>query len=158
VSIAKTIMKKLLLLAFCCCLFATALAQTAPQMLTVKGIAIDSAASKPLGYITVALLDATTRQSVKGALTKNDGGFELKAPAGKAYQLTFVAVGYKNKVVNVSGADAAVDVGKVLLSVSSKELNEVSVTAQKPLMKQEVDRISYDVQADPDSKALSVWT
>ncbi len=47
------------------------------------------------------------------------------------------------------------DLGKVFLSPSSSQLKEVSVTAARPLMKQEVDRISYDVQADPDSKALS---
>jgi len=150
-------MRQPLLLAFLCCLSAIAVGQTqpSPQMLTVKGIAIDSAANKPLGYVTVALLDAKTQQSVKAGLTKDDGSFELKGPTGKTYQLTFVSVGYKNKVVNIAGGGVDVNVGKVFLSVSSKQLNEVSVTATRPLMKQEVDRISYDVQADPDSKALS---
>jgi outer membrane receptor for ferrienterochelin and colicin len=148
-------MKKLLLLAFCCYLSATVLAQTAPQTLTVKGIAIDSGSSKPLAYVTVVLLDAATQQSVKGTLTKDDGSFELKSPAGKTYQLSFVSVGYKNKVVKVTGT-ADLNIGKVFLSASSSELKEVSVTAARPLMKQEVDRISYDIQADPDSKALSV--
>jgi hypothetical protein len=149
-------MKKLLLLAFCCYLAATAFAQTATQMLTVKGIAIDSVTNKPLGYATVVLLDAKTQQTVKGGLTKDDGSFELKSVTGKALQLTVVSVGYKGKVVNISGTDADVDVGKVFLSASSNSLKEVSVTAVRPIMKQEVDRISYDIQADPDNKALSV--
>jgi hypothetical protein len=154
-------MRKLLLLAFCCSLSAIAMAQTQPpaptQLLTVKGTTIDSAANKPLGYVTVALLDAKTQQSVKAGLSKDDGYFELKAAAGKTYQLSFVSVGYKSKIVNITGTGTDVNVGKVLLQVSNNQLNEVSITASKPLMKQEVDRITYDVQADPDSKALSAW-
>ncbi len=149
-------MKKLLLLAFCCCLTAILWAQTAPQLLTVKGIAIDSATNKPLGYATVTLQDAATQQSVKAGLSKDNGSFELKAATGKTYRLVLVSVGYKNKTVSLNGSGNEIDVGKILISASSNQLNEVSVTAARPLMKQEVDRISYDIQADPDSKALSV--
>ncbi|MEO6646451.1 MAG: outer membrane beta-barrel family protein [Chitinophagaceae bacterium] len=35
-------------------------------------------------------------------------------------------------------------------------LQEVKVTARKPIIKQEIDRISYDLQADPESKGNSV--
>ena len=147
-------MKKLLLLVFCCGLGGTVLAQTSPQLLTVKGIVIDSSVNKPLGYVTVVLIDAATQQSVKGGLTKDDGSFVLKAPVGKAYQLTLASVGYKNKVVKLAGTGDEINAGKILLLVSSSSLKEVSVTAVRPLMKQEVDRISYDVQADPESKAL----
>src|ERR1700730_9643217 len=111
-------MKKLLLIAICCYLTATALAQTATQILTVKGTAIDSVTSKPLSYATVVLLDAKTQQPVKGGLTKDDGSFELKTVTGKALQLTIVSVGYKTKLVNISGTDAEVNVGKVFLSAS----------------------------------------
>jgi len=149
-------MKKLLLLALCCFIWAGLHAQTTPQMLSVKGIAIDSVTNKPLGYTTVVLEDAITKQSIKAGLTKDDGSFELKAPAGRAYQLVLASVGYKNKIINITGTNAAINVGRVFLAASSRQLNEVSVTATRPLMKQEVDRISYDIQADPDSKALSV--
>lgn len=148
-------MKKLLLVAICCYLTATVWAQTATQMLTVKGTAIDSVTNKPLGFATVVLLDAKTQQPVKGSLTKDDGSFELKSVTGKAYQLTIVSVGYKSKLVNISGTDAEVNVGKVFLSASSSALKEVSITAVRPILKQEVDRITYDVQADPESKALT---
>jgi outer membrane receptor protein involved in Fe transport len=148
-------MKKLLLIAFCCYLHVTLLAQTTPKTLTVKGIAIDSATNKPLGYVTVALLDAKTQQSVKAGLTKDDGSFILTAPLGKTYQAAFASVGYRSKVVNISGSGAEVSLGKMLLSVSNSQLKEVSVNAVRPVMKQEVDRISYDVQADPESKAIT---
>ena len=148
-------MKKLLLLAFFCCLQAISLAQTTPQTLTVKGTVIDSVTNKPLGYVTVALQDAQTQKSVKGGLTKDDGTFELVSILGKAYQLTLASVGFKSKTIKISGTDAIVNVGKILLSAASNQLNEVSITAVKPIMKQEVDRISYNVQNDPESVALT---
>ena len=147
-------MKKLLLVAICCFLSAAGLAQTTIQMLTVKGIVVDSNANKPLGYVTVTLQDAATKQSIKAGLSKDDGTFELKAAMGKTYQLALVSIGYKSKLINVTGAGPVIDLGKILIGVSSNQLSEVSVTAAKPIMTQEVDRISYNVQADPESKAL----
>ncbi len=149
-------MKKVLLLAFCCFVLTTAWAQTTPvQMLTVKGVTIDSSTNKPLSYVTVTLEDATTQKAVKANLTKDDGSFELKAPAGKTYQLLFVSVGYQNKTVSLKGTGDEIKAGNITLSPSSSQIKEVSVTAQRPIMKREVDRISYDVQADPESKALT---
>jgi outer membrane receptor protein involved in Fe transport len=148
-------MKKLLLLAFCCCLPVIILAQTSPQPLTVKGIVMDSVTNKPLGYATVILLDAATQKSVKGGLTKDDGSFELKSVTGKPYQLTIATIGYANKVIKISGAAADVNAGNILLSPSSSTLKEVAITGVRPIMKQEVDRISYDVQADPESVAIT---
>jgi outer membrane receptor protein involved in Fe transport len=148
-------MNRLLLFAAYCFMIVTVRAQTVPPALIIKGIVIDSVTNKSMGYVTVVLQDAKTQQSVKGSLTKDDGSFELKSATGKPYKLVFASVGFKTKTINVSGADADVNVGKVFLSASSSQLKEVSVTAVKPLMKQEVDRISYDIQADPDSKALS---
>ncbi|HEY9196864.1 MAG TPA: TonB-dependent receptor, partial [Mucilaginibacter sp.] len=45
--------------------------------------------------------------------------------------------------------------GKIYISATSKQLGEVNITAVRPVMKQEVDRLTYDVQADPESKAIS---
>ena len=149
-------MKQLLLLACFCFLSAIAMAQTQPQpqLLTVKGITIDSATNKPLGYVTVSLQDST-QKSVKAGLSKDDGTFELKAAVGKTYQLALVSVGYQAKIIKLNGAGPEFNMGNIILGVSSKQLKEVAVSAARPILKQEVDRISYDVQADPESKALT---
>src|SRR6185437_14456038 len=153
-------MKKLLLVAFFCYLSASVLGQAVlpniPQILTIKGTVIDSSIDKPLGYVTVVLMDAKTQKSVRGALSKDDGSFELKGIAGKAYDVTFAFVGYKNKVVHVSSKGTMVNIGNIVLSPSKNQLNEVSVTAVKPLIRQEIDRISYDVQADPETQTQNV--
>lgn len=143
-------------MALCCCLSAMVSAQTTQQLLTVKGTAIDSAANQPLGWATVALLDAATQKSVKGGLTKEDGTFELQAAKGRSYLLTIASVGYSVKTVKISGSGAIVNLGKTLVSPAKNALKEVSITALKPIVRQEVDRISYDVQADPETKTQNV--
>jgi len=131
-------------------------ASAAAQTITITGTVIDSANNKPMGYVTVAIQDSKTHIGVKSGLTKDDGTFSLKAPAGKIYEAVLVFVGYHNKTITVNGNGTDFNVGKVSIAASSSQLKEVSVTAARPLMKQEVDRISYDIQADPDNKALSV--
>jgi hypothetical protein len=63
-------MRKLLLAAFGCFLFVASFAQTAQQSLTIKGLAIDSAVNKPLGFVTIALTDAATTCLLKVPLPK----------------------------------------------------------------------------------------
>ncbi|HEY8927620.1 MAG TPA: outer membrane beta-barrel family protein [Mucilaginibacter sp.] len=149
-------MKRFLLMALCCYFSAAVLAQPSPQTLTVKGTAIDSATNQPIGYVTVALLDGATKKSVRGGLTKDDGTFELKTVTGKSYLLTLASVGYRSKTVKITGVESEVNLGKILVAPAKNSLKEVSITAVKPIVKQEVDRISYDVQADPETKTQNV--
>ncbi|WP_183563631.1 outer membrane beta-barrel protein [Mucilaginibacter sp. SP1R1] len=150
-------MKQFLLTLLCCYCSALALAQTqnSPTDIIVKGLVVDSVANKPLGYVTVALQDAVTHAAVKSTLAKDDGSFELKAPEGKTYQLVVAFIGFATKVLPVNIKGNEFNAGKILLTASNKELKEVTITAVRPVMKQEVDRLTYDVQADPESKAIS---
>jgi len=148
-------MKKLLLIICGCCLNQLISAQNLQSTLTVKGTVIDSVTNTALSYGTVVLQNARTKLPVKSILTKEDGSFELKVPTGNTYQLALVFVGYKGKTMAVTGTDAVVNLDKIVLSPANKTLDAVSISAAKPLMKQEVDRISYDVQADPETPALT---
>lgn len=152
-------MKKLLLTPlFCIVLLLSALAQAPQPKGTIKGSIVDSAKSQPMAFVTVLLKDTKTNQPVRTGLTKDNGTFELSAPVGKGYQVIFAFIGYRSKTIDVPEIDKAgqvVDLGKVILGETSGQLKEVSVVAAKPLIKQEVDRIAYDVQADPESKAFS---
>lgn len=152
----KVFLPALFLIFFTVSAFAQTGGSAPGATVTITGTVIDSANNKPMGYVTVAIQDSKTHTGVKSGLTKEDGTFSVKAPAGKTYEAVLVFVGYGNKTIAVNGKGSDVNIGKVSLAASSSQLKEVSVTAARPLMKQEVDRISYDIQADPDSKALSV--
>ncbi|RZL16917.1 MAG: TonB-dependent receptor, partial [Pedobacter sp.] len=108
----------------------------------------------------ITLRDSATLKVVKTSLTKEDGSFEINGLSLQSYQITIAAIGYHSKIIAVSAAvwrsDKVADLGTLVLSVAMKELQTVSVTASKQVIKQEIDRLAYDVQADPDSKALTV--
>jgi hypothetical protein len=151
----KISMKILLSAFFCCSISFTTLAQTIPQTITVKGIVIDSTANQPLGYVTVALQDSSTNKPLKSNLTKEDGTFELNVPFGKSYKLVLAFVGYTTKIVFLKGSQNIFDCGKIMMQTATNQLKDVVITAVKPLMTREVDRISYNVAADHESKSLT---
>ncbi|MBW4890892.1 TonB-dependent receptor [Mucilaginibacter sp. HMF5004] len=146
-------MKKTLLILTCLFVSYLSNAQTS-KPLTIKGTVADSVKKELLSYVTITLQDAATSQQIKSVLTKEDGSFQLSAPKDKAYAIVVAFVGYRNKTVKVDNENP--DLGKILLSATTKQLSEVSVTAAKPIIKQEVDRISYDVQTDPENKVMTV--
>lgn len=149
-------MRITLLIFLICMLSDLAFSQGPPPAITIKGSVFDSVSNKPLAFVTVALQNAQTHTGIRSGLTRDDGSFSLNTNATQALELVFVFVGYKSKVVPVTDSGTSINIGKIMLPASSSQLQEVSVTSARPLMKQEVDRITYDIQADPDSKALSV--
>jgi outer membrane receptor protein involved in Fe transport len=127
----------------------------APLEASIKGIVIDSLSKKPQDYITAAL--KKDNETIKTTLTNADGKFELKKVPNGKYSLIVVAMGYSSKTIAIEVTDNKVnDLGKISLVSQSNKLNEVSVIAAKPIIKQEIDRITYDMQADPESKVNSV--
>lgn len=132
-------------------------AQTAPAPnVTINGTLVDSVAKAPMSFVTITLKDAKTGQAIRAVASKDNGTFTVKAAPNKSYQLALVFIGYKNKTIKVAVGDHDADLGKVLMLPTSQGLKEVSITATKPLVKQEIDRISYDVQADPETKTQNV--
>ncbi|WP_342646948.1 TonB-dependent receptor [Mucilaginibacter sp. CSA2-8R] len=143
----------LILLATC---FAGFSQTNSSATIIIKGIVADSVKKQPLAYVTVALTDAVTNQPVKSTFTKEDGSFILNNIAVKPYKLNLVFVGYGTKIINLDHPGQTSNLGQLLMSVSSNQLKAVTITHVKPLMKREVDRISYDVQADPENKVITV--
>ena len=121
----------------------------------MKGSVIDSATNTALAYVTVALQDVKTKLPVKSAISKENGNFEISAPADKTYQIVLAFTGYTNKIISLTNQNSNTDLGKIFLSPSGKQMKEVVVTGLRPVMKRQIDGISYDVTADPESVALT---
>lgn len=121
----------------------------------VQGKVIDSASRKALEFITLAI--KKDGQAIKTAVTAENGSFKFdKIGAGK-YSLTAIAVGYNAKVLSfeINAEKPDFNAGQITLASQVNNLNEVSVSVTRPVIKQEIDRISYDIQADPESKVLT---
>ncbi|MBS1916040.1 MAG: TonB-dependent receptor [Bacteroidetes bacterium] len=146
-------MKPLILAVLTCITVVAAVAQSNLQPLRIKGSVFDSVSGKPLAYVTIMLQDARTKTPVKSVISKDDGSFEVSVSKGKNYLLVLAFTGYAGKTIEVKNDNT--DFGKIALSPSTKQMKEVTITATRPVMKRQIDGISYDVSADPESPALT---
>lgn len=139
----------------CLCFTLSSLAQnTVP--IQISGKVIDSSDKNPIPMATI-LLKNEQKVLLKSVLSAKDGSFIIKDLVSGNYTLTVIYIGYQNSVTPVKVGSTAVTLGNIaLLSSAPTELKSIAITADRPLVKQEIDRIAYDVKADPESKVNSV--
>ena len=130
-------------------------AQTLPGTLKIEGRIIDSANSKPMDLATVAL-KKESGEAIRSVLTKSDGTFLFDKLVAGSYRVVIASIGYNNKTITIELKEVAVNLGSIVLSARTTSLKEVVVTADRPIIRQEVDRIVYDIQADPENKINTV--
>jgi outer membrane receptor protein involved in Fe transport len=67
-------------------------------------------------------------------------------------------IGKNSKTIDFSVLENQknINLGIIPMTDASTQLSEIQVVAVAPLVKTEIDRISYDTQADPDSKSNNV--
>ncbi len=148
----------LYLLILICCLNLSLQAQNKQDIAyEIKGIIADSASRQALDYTTIGL-KTDKNIPVKSSLSRSDGSFLISGIRPGSYRLSVISVGYqvKNILLKVEESHHTKDMGTIFIAAQTNQLKEVVVTADRPIIKQEVDRITYDLQADPESKTNSV--
>jgi len=124
----------------------------------VLGKVTDAVTKQPMALTTV-ILKTDKNVVVKQMVTKTDGAFAFTNIARSKYNIVLVNVGYQNKTIAVDAADAGktnTDIGLITMDAQANNLKEVAIKADKPIIKQEIDRLSYDLQADPENKVSNV--
>lgn len=128
------------------------------QNITIKGQLVSATDKKPLPYATISVANSTVPQkSIKKFATDDNGNFATTLQTGN-YIFTFQFVGMNNlnRNVEVKGGESQLDLGKVEMAESSTELDEISVTAQRPLVKVEIDKLTYSAKDDPEASTSNV--
>lgn len=124
----------------------------------MKGKLVSESDKTELPYATVTVAsEATPANTVKKMATQQDGTFSTTLPPGK-YILSFHYVGMNDleKSIEVSTSQDPIDMGAVAMTETSMLLEEVSVTAQKPLVKVEIDKLTYSAKDDPEASTSNV--
>ena len=111
---------------------------------------LDKANDEPLGFVNVVVTKAGETKMVKGAITDEQGNFNITDLAIGNYELNISFVGYKNlnRRFAVTAAKPNHHFNALYLSEDARQLNEVTITGQRAIMKLEVDRKSFDVSQD----------
>lgn len=124
----------------------------------IKGTVIDSLTSESIPFATVSVSKSTAPAAPFKRLASDvNGKFEFNVNSSDTLLLEVNAVGMKSAVVEVKNFPTkTIDLGKILLAPNTQLLSEVTVTAQKPLVKVDLDKITYDMKADPESETANV--
>lgn len=120
----------------------------------VKGNICDSIGT-PEEFATVRVfLLPDTAKSRAAAIADDAGSFDVALPQAGSYRVNVSSLGKEDfsREITVSAQSPTADLGTIVLSERTGLLDVVTVTAQRPLVTKEIDRIGYDVQADADSK------
>lgn len=134
-------------------LHSTLFAQTTQY--EIHGSLVDSLTGKPVEWATVSL-QKPPAQPYKVTYTEATGRFHFAEVTAGEYVLVFSSVGYKTIKRPVRLAEnASLILDSLLFTPDVIGLKEAKVTAFKPVVTQEADRLIYDLQADPESKVFS---
>ena len=147
-------MKKIILTFAAICLMAVeTMAQT-----TVKGVLIDQTLGESEPYATVRIFSAKKKDKpVAMFLTNENGQFQQEVKGSGTYSIVFSSVGKEDLIKDIElGKAGTLDLGTIYMKESETMLKGVEVVAQKPLVKMDVDKMSYNVAEDEDSKSYTV--
>ena len=112
---------------------------------TLNG-AIHDGTGKPLPFASVALLNARDSSVAKGTASDQQGAYAFENVRAGRYIVRASAVGYQkahSTVLDVATNPA--DVPTLALAETTGKLNEVQVTAKKPFVEQQLDRMVINV-------------
>ena len=139
-------------------LLTTLLAVTASaQEITINGKLVTSD-NNGLPYATISIAESSSPNvSIKKLATKENGEFSTTLEKGE-YMLTFNFVGMDEVIesIDLTNSNKTYDIGAISMKESSTELDELSVTAQRPLVKVEIDKLTYSAKDDPESSTSNV--
>ncbi len=145
---------------FLCLIHISMFSQTTSNInCSVKGIVTDSVSKEFIPYVTISVASANTPDVyLKRIASWPKGDFELVLNKAGNYILTFTSVGMQKKTCNiaVTPQQHIIHLGNIMLSDMDKNLHEVVISAAKPLVKVDLDKISYDTKSDPESLSSNV--
>ncbi len=117
----------------------------------ISGVVFDSLTNQPLEFANVVLREALEHKEMDGVFSDSKGTFRFKELKNAKYEIAISFIGYQSKIIGVYKINKDFtehNLGKILLSPETKILDEVTVTGQKELVENKIDRIVYNAERD----------
>ncbi|TCC93413.1 TonB-dependent receptor [Pedobacter frigiditerrae] len=114
----------------------------------IRGKVIEEVGALPIPYAAVSLYEGTNEQTLSITQSDENGFFKIGNLKVGTYRVKVSYVGYTNLFVNeiiITEKDFDKNLGNLKLASEQSNLNEVVITAQKPLVEFGADVITYNV-------------
>jgi outer membrane receptor protein involved in Fe transport len=122
---------------------------------TIKGMVVDSSSRSTIAYATVTVFLNGNKKPAGGISTDDNGNFKVdNLPFGN-YSVVIEFIGYRSKTFNnviLSTKASTVSLGNIQLASNANVLAEVTVTGQKPLVENKIDKLVFNAENDITSQ------
>ena len=135
-----------------------ATATVSAQKTIVKGVVIDSLTQEGEPFATIRIYKQGNREKpVAMNVTDMDGVFAQEVNGMGAFEVLFSSVGKANKYVPFTlNGQSELSLDTIYVAEDMQQLKGVEVVAQRPLVKMEVDKMTYNTAEDVDAKSSTV--
>lgn len=139
-------MEKILIALICTLLISSASA--APGIL--KGRVADSKSNEGVGYVSVVIEDAATKEYVKGTVTDETGSFEINDLQPGMFLVRITMIGYTplEKEFTISETASSVNLGTIPIEEDTQLLDEVTVVGQRSQIQFQLDKRIFNAGQD----------
>jgi outer membrane receptor protein involved in Fe transport len=143
-----------------CILLSTIVMSQNPAKINFKllGTLTDSVSQKGIPFATVSVFKMPGNVAYKRQASESDGSFVILIKDTGNYRISAQMIGYSlfTKEFTVNTNPDKLDLGKIIMAEAAEQIGEVSIVADKPLIKVDADKISYSAESDPESKTSNV--
>lgn len=114
---------------------------------SVEGTVLDET-GKPIQLVTVSLLNSKDSSLVKAEISDVNGKYKFGTSRQGSYLISYSKQGFEKKFSNVFTLDANVEMIMPTVTLATKitKLDEVTVTAKKPLVEVKGDKTIFNVE------------
>lgn len=121
----------------------------------VTGQVIDAVSKQPIEYVTITVLNKSTKNVVNGTITDANGNFAIKGLVPGNYIFKIQSIGYQDYTINNVTVQKNVPVHLPVISLNKQEnvLQGVTVTAKKPLVENKIDKMVFNAEKDLTSQS-----
>ena len=128
----------------------------AAQQASVKGKVLDAETREGEIGAIIQFLDPAAGKPVAFTSAGEDGSFAQSLKCCKEYRVLITNMGRKSIEKTFQLGKEEMDLGEFLMENDENQLEAATVTTQKVLVKMEVDKMTYNVAEDVDSKSSTV--
>ncbi|HSC38926.1 MAG TPA: TonB-dependent receptor, partial [Chitinophagaceae bacterium] len=150
-------MKRIVILPFLllCSVIMMAQQGDAKEKGKITGRVLDGISKKGVEYATITVYRPDNTKPVNGATTNEKGVFAIPGLAAGRYSLVIDFIGHESKFLDsvvIGGNAPLVNIGDVLLVKKDQVLQGVTVTAQRGLVENKIDKMVYNAEKDVTSQ------
>ena len=124
---------------------------THADIFQVSGKVLEAVSKQPIEYATISIINDSTKKVINGTVTDKKGNFIIEKIYKGKYIIRVEFLGYTDFTKNISiNADQIIT--DILIAKKTNTLADVTVTSNKHVIENKIDKLVYNVEKDITSQ------